>query len=183
MDYMKCNKDGDCSYSAVNLHNTKYCKNDLTDCANQAYLADQFYADILDARCDISKKRADTNATMLKFVIPIYITLVAIIATMFMYRWIRNSRVQPIPVLIYFLSILMMIPVLFCVFPPFGIVQVSNQRGLYEGGGLPFNGEGGFDFTMVIVPIALGLLLVITFVPYVYSRGKLKVTNKQEVKR
>lgn len=181
-DYLLCSDDGKCYYSFKDPARKKYCQNDFTDCKDQSYLKDKFYADILEAKCDIAIDQSKEHAGLLNMVLPIYVLLFVFIVLMFGYRWTMNGRPQPVPTPIYVLSMLLVIPVLVCLLPPFGIVQVVNQRGIYTGGGLPFDGEGNsFDPVMTMVPIGLLLIATIALVPFVYASGHLNEVVEKKV--
>lgn len=171
-DYLKCNDDGKCNYSEGS--HRKNCSNDIEGCANPGYQQDKYYVDAINMRCEmeLSLNERRGNITVVITVL-VYFLIVPFLILMFLFRWFKNGRIQPIPLPVFVTSMLLTIPMLIVMLPPLGVVQVGNKMGIYEDGYLPFNGEGAFDFLRTLAPMALCLFLAIVFVPLVYLRGKL----------
>ena len=171
-DYLKCSDKGRCYYE--NVFASKECSNDLEGCANIAYLQDKFYLDAIGLRCDLDKALNHEKGRLISVAVSIvYLLIVPLLVSVFVWRWFKNGRVQPVPWPIFVTSMLLIVPMIVVLVPPYGVFQVGSKSGIYKEGWLPFNGDGKFDFLGTLIPMVICLFLVTVSVPLVYLRGKL----------
>lgn len=171
-DYLKCSDDGKCYYEKV--FPSKECSNDLEGCANIEYLQDKFYLEAIGLRCDLDKTlNREKGMLILVTASIVYLLIVPLLVSVFVWRWFKNGRVQPVPLPIFVISMLLIVPMIVVLVPPYGVFQVGSRVGIYKEGWLPFNGDGEFDLLGTVIPMVICLFLAIVLVPLVYLRGKL----------
>ena len=131
-DYTECEKDGECTYTPPDFSQMKACSNDLSDCEDPVYLLDKSIDDMLSQRCDQFMGNFEESRDKALVVIFIYFLWIFVIAICYLVCFLDNGRkglFVPLPAFI--LSSLFLIPAVYAVFGPAGLVMASASSGKY----------------------------------------------------
>lgn len=129
-DYLECEKYGACTYEPPSPAQKKGCANDLTGCTDKGYLIDKSVDDMLSERCgqfleDYIDARNNTGVLIF-----IYFLWFCVIAICYSVCFLDNNRRRlAVPVPVFALSSFFLIPVVYAIFGPGGLVMASQSSG------------------------------------------------------